>query len=114
VSESRVRTLLEAIERLAQEADPDVMARIARLHQEIQQRQKELTRLEQGGGVDTVEDELLLEAAENVLHLARELPPTSPGSRNRSKPSSVTWSPTCATPASPSGGRGRSPAAADE
>lgn len=74
VSESRVRTLLEAIERLAQDADPDVMARIARLHQEIQQRQKELARLEQGGGVDTVEDELLLEAAENVLHLARELP----------------------------------------
>lgn len=74
VSESRVRTLLEAIERLAQDADPDVMARIARLHEEIQRRQKELTRLEQGGAVETVEDEQLLEAAENVLHLARELP----------------------------------------
>jgi hypothetical protein len=74
VSESRVRTLLEAIERLANDADPDVMARIARLHQEIQLRQKELTRLEQGGAVETVGDEQLLEAAENVLHLARELP----------------------------------------
>ncbi|MEO3813408.1 DUF3375 domain-containing protein [Sphaerisporangium sp. B11E5] len=74
VSESRVRTLLEAIERLAQDADPDVMARISRLHEEIQHRQKELTRLEQGGVVETVEDEQLLEAAENVLHLARELP----------------------------------------
>jgi hypothetical protein len=74
VSESRVRTLLEAIERLAQDADPDVMARITRLHEEIQLRQKELNRLEQGGAVDAVEDEQLLEEAENVLHLARELP----------------------------------------
>jgi uncharacterized protein DUF3375 len=74
VSESRVRTLLDAIERLAQDADPDVIARIARLDEEIKQRQKELTRLEQGGAVETVDDEQLLEAAENVLHLARELP----------------------------------------
>jgi hypothetical protein len=74
VSESRVRTLLEAIERLAQDADPDLMTRMVRLHEEIQQRQKELTRLEKGGAVETVDDEQLLEAAENVLHLARELP----------------------------------------
>ncbi|MGB3443668.1 MAG: DUF3375 domain-containing protein [Actinophytocola sp.] len=74
VSESRVRTLLDAIERLAQDADPDVMARIARLEVEIRQRQQELARLEQGGTVDAVDDEQLLEAAENVLHLARELP----------------------------------------
>ncbi|MFI0797233.1 DUF3375 domain-containing protein [Micromonospora rubida] len=74
VSESRVRTLLEAIERLAQDADPDLMSRMVRLHEEIQQRQKELTRLEKGGAVETVDDEQLLEAAENVLHLARELP----------------------------------------
>lgn len=74
VSESRVRTLLDAIERLAQDADPDVMSRIARLDEEIRQRQKELTRLERGGTVEIVDDEQLLEAAENVLHLARELP----------------------------------------
>lgn len=74
VSESRVRTLLEAIERLAQDADPDLMSRMVRLHEEIQQRQKELARLEKGGAVETVDDEQLLEAAENVLHLARELP----------------------------------------
>ncbi len=74
VSESRVRTLLEAIERLAQDADPDVTARMARLHEEIQQREDELSRLEQGGTVESVDDEQLLEAAENVLHLARELP----------------------------------------
>jgi hypothetical protein len=74
VSESRVRTLLEAIERLAQDADPDLMSRMVRLHEEIRQRQKELTRLEKGGAVETADDEQLLEAAENVLHLARELP----------------------------------------
>ena len=74
VSESRVRTLLEAIERLAQDADPDLMSRMVRLHEEIQQRQKELARLEKGGAVETVDDDQLLEAAENVLHLARELP----------------------------------------
>lgn len=74
VSESRVRTLLEAIERLAQDADPDVTARMARLREEIKQRKDELERLEQGGVVESVGDEQLLESAENVLHLARELP----------------------------------------
>jgi hypothetical protein len=74
VSQSRVRTLLEAIERLAQDADPDLMSRMVRLHEEIKARQQELTRLEKGGAVETVDDEQLLEAAENVLHLARELP----------------------------------------
>lgn len=74
VSESRVRTLLTAVEQLAQDADPDVAARIARLHGEIGERQRELTRLERGGELATVDREQLLEAAENVLHLARELP----------------------------------------
>lgn len=74
VSESRVRTLLEAVERLAQDTDPDVMARIARLEMEIQERQEELRRLEHGGAVVAVDDERLIEEAENVLHLARELP----------------------------------------
>ncbi len=74
VSESRVRTLLEAVERLAQDADPDVMARIARLEVEIRQREQELERLERGGVLDAVDDEQLLEQAENVLHLVRELP----------------------------------------
>jgi hypothetical protein len=74
VSESRVRTLLDAVERLAQDADPDVMARIARLAEEIRQRKRELGRLERGGALEAVDDERLLEEAENVLHLARELP----------------------------------------
>ncbi|UAK31977.1 DUF3375 domain-containing protein [Nocardia asteroides] len=74
VSESRVRTLLEAVERLAQDADPDVTARIARLRGEIQERQQELRRLEAGGPVESIDDERLVEETENVLHLARELP----------------------------------------
>lgn len=74
VSESRVRTLLEAVERLAQDADPDVMARRARLTEEIEQRRAEIARLDRTQVVDTVDDETLLEQAEHIMHLARELP----------------------------------------
>ncbi len=52
VSESRVRTLLQAIERLAQDADPDVMSRISRLHEENPAAAAELARLERGGEVE--------------------------------------------------------------
>ncbi|QGQ19161.1 DUF3375 family protein [Cellulomonas sp. JZ18] len=74
VSQSRVRTLLDAVERLAQDADPDVLVRIARLDAEIARLREELARLERTGTVDPVDDETLLEEAENVLHLVRELP----------------------------------------
>lgn len=74
VSQSRVRTLLEAVERLALDADPDVMVRIARLDAEVRRRQAEIAQLERTGQVDEVDDEELLEEAENVLHLVRELP----------------------------------------
>jgi hypothetical protein len=74
VSESRVRTLLDAVERLAQDADPDVAVRMARLQAQIDRLQAELLRLDRGGEVDEVDDEELLEEAENVLHLVRELP----------------------------------------
>ncbi|WP_028046758.1 DUF3375 domain-containing protein [Cellulomonas sp. URHE0023] len=74
VSQSRVRTLLDAVERLAQDADPDVMVRIARLDTEIARLRQELERVERTGQVDTVDDEQLVEEAENVVHLVRELP----------------------------------------
>lgn len=74
VSQSRVRTLLEAVERLAQDADPDVAARTARLEGEIARLRAELDRIALTGTVDPVDDETLLEEAENVLHLVRELP----------------------------------------
>lgn len=74
VSQSRVRTLLDAVERLAVDADPDVMVRIARLDTEVRRLQAEIARLERTGEVEEVDDEELLEEAENVLHLVRELP----------------------------------------
>ncbi|WP_277211578.1 DUF3375 domain-containing protein [Isoptericola croceus] len=74
VTESRVRTLLEAVDRLAQDSDPDVLTRMARLDAEIRQRQTELERLEVTGTVEEVDDEVLVEEAENVLALVRELP----------------------------------------
>lgn len=74
VSQSRVRTMLDAVERLAQDADPDVMVRMSRLDAEIKRLQEELDRIQRTGAVEEVDDEQLLEEAENVLHLARELP----------------------------------------
>lgn len=74
ISQSRVRTMLDAVERLAQDADPDVLVRMARLDAEIRRLQGELDRVQRTGTVEEVDDEQLLEEAENVLHLARELP----------------------------------------
>jgi hypothetical protein len=74
VSRSRVLTLLEAVERLADDADPDVMTRMLRLQREIKARQAELDRLDRTGEIEPVDEEQLLEAAENVLLLVRELP----------------------------------------
>ncbi|MDR2722307.1 MAG: DUF3375 domain-containing protein [Cellulomonadaceae bacterium] len=73
VSRSRVRTLLDAVEQLAADADPDSASRQARLQREIDERRKELRRLDKHG-ITPVDDEQLLEEAENVLLLVRELP----------------------------------------
>jgi outer membrane murein-binding lipoprotein Lpp len=74
VSRSRVRTLLDAVERLAQDADPDVLVRMARLDAEIARLRAELVEIQRTGTVEEVDEEQLLEEAENVLHLVRELP----------------------------------------
>jgi len=74
VSHSRLRTMLDAVERLAQDADPDALVRMARLDAEIRRLQDELDQIQRTGAVEAVDDEQLLEEAENVLHLARELP----------------------------------------
>lgn len=74
VTRSRVRTLLDAVERLAQDVDPDVEARKARLRADVARASAELERLEAGGQVATPDPEQLLEEAENVLFLVRELP----------------------------------------
>lgn len=74
VSQSRVRTLLDAVDRLAQHADPDVLVAMARLDAEIAEKQAELARIQRTGTVEQVGEETLLEEAENLLHLVRELP----------------------------------------
>ncbi|MER7797178.1 DUF3375 domain-containing protein [Microbacterium sp. NPDC096154] len=74
VTHSRVRTLLDAVERLAQDADPDVLRRSARLNTEILRLKRELDRLDRTGVVETADEERLREDAENVLSLVRELP----------------------------------------
>ena len=73
VSNSRVRTLLEAVERLSDSAEADPVKRIARLTAERDALDAEILRVQADGAVP-VDDEELYEEAENVLHLARELP----------------------------------------
>ncbi|GAT71924.1 protein of unknown function [Microbacterium sp. HM58-2] len=74
VSNSRVRTLLEAVEHLADSAEADPVKRLARLREERAALDAEIERIEETGQADPLDDEELLEEAENVLHLARELP----------------------------------------
>ncbi|GAB3820886.1 hypothetical protein GCM10028820_27900 [Tessaracoccus terricola] len=74
VSSSRVRTLLDAVERLANDAESDRDAQLARLQAERDALDAEIGRLLAGGEPEAVEEEQLIEEAENVLHLARELP----------------------------------------
>ncbi|MCL2422398.1 MAG: DUF3375 domain-containing protein [Micrococcales bacterium] len=74
VTHSRLRTLLDAVARLAADADPDVMARMAQLDTQIKALRTELAQLERTGQVDEVPDDQLVEEAENVVHLAAELP----------------------------------------
>lgn len=73
VSNSRVRTLLEAVDRLAGNAETDPTRRLVRLTAERDAIDAEIARLELGQQ-QPVDDEEMLEEAENVLHLSRELP----------------------------------------
>lgn len=74
VSNSRVRTLLDAVEHLADSAEADPVRRLARLEQERSLLDAEISRIQETGQADPLDDDELLEEAENVLHLARELP----------------------------------------
>ncbi|MDY6054518.1 DUF3375 domain-containing protein [Micrococcus sp.] len=73
VSGSRVRTLLDAVDQLAQDAEPDPAERIAALEAERDALDAQLARLK-AGEEEPVSEEELREEAENVLHLTRELP----------------------------------------
>lgn len=73
VSRSRVRTLLDSVDQLSQDAEPDAAQRLANLRAERDRIDAEMARVA-SGEIDAVEDDQLLEEAENVLHLSRELP----------------------------------------
>jgi len=73
VSRSRVRTLLDAVERLARDAESDPARRREALLEERAALDAEIAALDDGI-VEPLDDDHLLEEAENVIHLARELP----------------------------------------
>ncbi|MGC5166679.1 DUF3375 domain-containing protein [Luteimicrobium sp. DT211] len=81
VSESRIRTLLLALEGLARDARPDrasqqraLREQIARSRDEIAAAEAELRRLEEGGAVVETPADRLAEQFDNVAALVRELP----------------------------------------
>jgi hypothetical protein len=74
VSESRIRTLLVALEDLARDARPDREARVRELRAQVEEASAELARLEAGGAVEPVAPERLAERYDNLLWLVRELP----------------------------------------
>jgi len=81
VSESRIRTLLVALDGLARDARPDresqqraLREQIARARDEIAEAEAELARLEAGGPVVQPPTDRLVEQFDNVAALVRELP----------------------------------------
>jgi hypothetical protein len=74
VSESRIRTLLVAVEDLARDARPDPEARMRELRSRIAQDRAELDRLEAGGAVEQADPGRLAEQYDHLMLLVRELP----------------------------------------
>ncbi|MFC8597613.1 DUF3375 family protein [Isoptericola sp. NPDC057191] len=81
VSESRIRTLLVALDGLARDARPDresqqraLREQVARARDEIAAAEAELARLDAGGPVVQAPTERLVEQFDNVAALVRELP----------------------------------------
>ncbi|WP_418276502.1 DUF3375 domain-containing protein [Isoptericola jiangsuensis] len=74
VSESRIRTLLVAVEDLARDARPDPAARMRELRSRIAQDRAELERLEAGGAVERADPDRLTEQYDHLMLLVRELP----------------------------------------
>lgn len=74
VSESRIRTLLDTMDRFALDAQPDRAKRIASLDAQIRQLQAEKKRLEGGGELEPAAVDRMEEQFDNVKYLVRELP----------------------------------------
>ncbi|MDO5067766.1 MAG: DUF3375 domain-containing protein [Propionibacteriaceae bacterium] len=74
ISESRLTTIVEAVKRTAQEANPDREARIAALEDEIARLSAEHARLASGGELRAATDEEVLSGYLNVRNLLSQLP----------------------------------------
>lgn len=74
VSESRIRTLLDTMDRFATDAQPDRAARVRSLNAQIRALQAEKKRLEGGGEIEPASAERMEEQFDNVKYLVRELP----------------------------------------
>ena len=68
-----MRTLLESVDQLVRSAETSPMAHLARLTAERAALDAQIERVSRGQ-IDPVDDDRLLEEAENVLHLSQELP----------------------------------------
>jgi hypothetical protein len=73
VSQSRIRTLLDSVDQLAQDAETDPESRLAALQADRDRIDAEMAAL-RAGKMPVTDDEQLREEAENILHLSRELP----------------------------------------
>ena len=91
VSQSRVRTMLDAVERLAQDADPDVLVRMARLDAEIKRLQAELDRIQRTGTVERSTTSSCSRRPRTSCTSRASCPRTSRGSPSRSRRCSATW-----------------------
>lgn len=74
VSESRIRTLMDTMDRFALDAQPDRTKRIASLTTQIRQLQAEKKRLTDGGEIEPASVARMEEQFDNVKYLVRELP----------------------------------------
>ena len=74
VSESRIRTLLDTVERFALDAQPDRAKRVRALNTQIRALTAEKKRLEAGGEIEPTSAERMEEQFDNVKYLVRELP----------------------------------------
>jgi hypothetical protein len=74
LNSSRLATLLDRVENLAHETNPDPAARIAVLKEEVARREEMIRALESGEAPAPVDGETAVEAAQDILDLAAALP----------------------------------------
>lgn len=73
VSRSRIRTLLDSVDQLVQDADTDPASRLAALQADRDRIDAEMASI-RAGNLPVTDDDQLREEAENILHQSRELP----------------------------------------